>query len=69
MEFSRAVLAASASVLGLLLYFVAGLLIVLTLANLVRADAAGAPPGATLAAAAAFAAGGAALRFIARRFA
>lgn len=63
MEFSRAVLLACASVLGLLFYIVAALLVALAATNAARdADA---PVAQTLGLAAAFAAGG----FVSRRLA
>ncbi len=65
MEFSRAVLAASVSVLGLLLYVVAILFAVLAAANHWRGD--GAPATTTLTLATASAAAGFACRVISRR--
>jgi hypothetical protein len=65
MEFSRAVLLACASVLGLLLYIVAGLLAVLALTNFARNG----PVAETTATAALFAGGGFLIRLMAGRFA
>lgn len=67
MEFSRAMLAASASVLGLLLYLVAALLCVLAIVSATRATAGGPAPGKALLVAAGFVVAGAGCRFIARR--
>lgn len=69
MEFSRAMLAASASVLGLLLYIVGALFGVLAIVSVVQARA-DAPPLATVViVAVCFVAAGAVCRFIARKIA
>lgn len=68
MIFSRAVIAACATVLGFMLYVVAGLLALLTVVAHLRGDAASAP-AETLALAAGAAAAGFACRFIARKIA
>ena len=68
MEFSRAVLVACATVLGFMLYVVAGLLLTLALVNLWRGAAANAPAPETLVLAAGFAIVGYALRIMARKF-
>jgi hypothetical protein len=65
MEFSRTVLAACASVLGLLFYVIAGLLIILSILNAARAEGPAAP--ATVGAAFAFTLLGWASRWCARR--
>ena len=69
MEFSRAMLAAATSVLGILLYICAGLLLVLALVTLVRADPAGVSPVSSAVAAIVFSAAGFACRYLARRIA
>ena len=67
MEFSRAMLAASASVLGILLYIVAALLIVLALTMLARAEPNGPSAGAAAFVGLCFSVAGLGLRFLARR--
>jgi hypothetical protein len=67
MEFSRAVLAACASALGILFYAISALLLVLAVAILVRADPAGPSLISTLVPAGAFAAAGLLCRFISRK--
>ncbi|HMN73426.1 MAG TPA: hypothetical protein PKA55_16315 [Rhodoblastus sp.] len=69
MEFSRAVLAACAAVLGFIFYAIALLLVLLAIANHLRADGAGAPLATTLALALGALVVGVACRFIARRIA
>ena len=69
MEFSRAMLAASASVLGLLLYVVGALMGLLALVTYVRAREGGPPVEATLALALVFVAVGVGCRFTSRRIA
>lgn len=67
MEFSRAVLAACASVLGILFYAIAALLLVLSVVGFMRADPAGPPLTSTLVLAGAFAIAGYACGFISRK--
>ena len=67
MPFARAVLAACAAVLGFIFYAIAGLLVVLAVANAFRADGQGAPATTTLALAVGALVVGYACRFIARR--
>jgi len=69
MEFSRAVLAACAGVLGFVFYAIAVLFVLLTAANALRANGQGAPMATTLALAAGACAVGFLCRFIARRIA
>ena len=69
MEFSRAVFAVCAFVLGLMFYVVAGLLLVLTIVDAARGEPAGAPASATIAAAVLFALLGWASRRLGRRIA
>ena len=67
MPFARAVLAACAAVLGFIFYAIAGLLVVLAIANAFRANVQGAPATTTLALAVGAMIVGYACRFIARR--
>ena len=67
MELSRAMLAASASVLGILFYVTAGLLLLLVLVTLLRADPNGVGPGGAAVAGLAFTALGLGCRYLARR--
>ena len=69
MEFSRAMLAASASVLGLLLYIVAGLLVILAIVGWFRADPAGPSSTSALVVAVLFTAAGFGCRLAARKIA
>ncbi len=69
MEFSRAMLAASASVLGFLLYAVGALMGLLALVAYVRARDGGPPIATTLALALVFVAAGVGCRFMSRRIA
>lgn len=69
MPFARAVLAACAAVLGFIFYAIAGLLVVLSVANEFRADGQGAPAITTLALALGATIVGLVCRFIARRIA
>lgn len=67
MPFSRALLAACATVLGFVFYAIAFLFVLLALANWQRADGAGAPLASTLMLACGSVAAGLVCRFIARR--
>ena len=69
MEFSRAMLAASASVLGLLLYLVGALMGLLALVTYVRAQEGQPPVDTMLALALVFVAVGVGCRFMSRRIA
>ena len=69
MELSRAMLSASLSVLGILLYITAALLTVLAGMTALRQDANGAPSFVIGAAAAAFTAAGLVCRFLSRKIA
>ena len=69
MPFSRAVLAACATVLGFIFHAIALLFVLLALANYLRADGQGAPASVTLPLAAGALVTGVVSRFIARRIA
>jgi hypothetical protein len=68
MELSRAMLAASASVLGILFYVTAGLLLLLALVTWFHADPNGVGASGAVLASVAFMASGFACRRLARRF-
>ena len=69
MEFSRAMLAACAAVLGFVFFAIAALFVVLAIANAVRGDGQGAPLATTLGLAAGALVVGVVARAIARRIA